>query len=72
MSRRHYGIPMHEPRPPSAAATRAAGWRGETLVGAIIAILIVLGFAVYEVSKTLTHAGNTSSDRTTDYAKQGH
>jgi hypothetical protein len=41
-------------------------------VGAIIAILIVLGFAVYEVSKTLTHAGNTSSDRTTDYAKQGH
>ena len=57
MTHRHYGIPVAKPRPTYSGPTRAAAWSGGAIVGAIIAVVIVLGFVVYEVSKIVTHAG---------------
>jgi hypothetical protein len=64
MTHRHYGLPVAEPRP---GPTRAAAWSGGAIVGAIIAVVIVLGFVVYEVSKIVAYSDNTatSAPRTT-------
>jgi hypothetical protein len=69
MTHRHYGLPVAEPRP---GPTRAAAWSGGAIVGAIIAVVIVLGFVVYEVSKIVTHAGyaTPSAPRTTREASR--
>ena len=67
MTHRHYGVPVAKPRPTYSGPTRAAAWSGSAIVGAIIAVVIVLGFVVYEVSKIVAHSGNTvtSAPRTT-------
>jgi hypothetical protein len=57
MTHRHYGVPVAKPRPTYSGPTRAAAWSG----GAIIASVIVLGFILYEVTKIVTHAGDTTS-----------
>ena len=61
MTHKHYGIPVAKPRPTSSAPTRAAAWRGGAIVGAIIASVIVLGFILYEVTKIVTHAVDTTT-----------
>jgi hypothetical protein len=53
--------PRSEPRPTYTAPTRAAAWSGGAIVGAIIATVIVLGFILYEVTKIVTHAGDTTT-----------
>jgi hypothetical protein len=72
MTHRHYGVPVAKPRPTYSGPTRAAGWSGGAIVGAIIAVVIVLGFVVYEVSKIVTHAGyaTPSTPRTTREASR--
>jgi hypothetical protein len=67
MTHRHYGVPVAKPRPTCSGPTRAATWSGGAVVGAIIAVVIVLGFVVYEVSKIVAYADNTatSAPRTT-------
>ena len=57
MTHRHYGLPVAKPRPTYLGPTRAAAWSG----GAIIASVIVLGFILYEVTKIVTHAGDTTT-----------
>ena len=59
MPHRHYGVPIAKRRPTYSGPTRAAAWSGGAIVGAIIAVVIVLGFVVYEVSKIVAHSGNT-------------
>jgi hypothetical protein len=72
MTHRHYGIPVAKPRPTYLAPPRAAAWSGGAIVGAIIAVVIALGFVVYEVSKIVTHAGyaTPSTPRTTREASR--
>jgi hypothetical protein len=67
MPHRHYGVPIAKRRPTYSGPTRAAAWSGSAIVGGIIAIVIVLGFVVYEVSKIVAHASNaaTSAPRAT-------
>jgi hypothetical protein len=67
VTHRHYGVPVTKPRPTYSGPTRAAAWSGGAIVGAIIAVVIALGFVVYEVSKIVAHARNTatSAPRTT-------
>jgi hypothetical protein len=60
MTHRHYGVPAANPRPTYTGETRAAAWSGGAIVGAIIAIVIVLSFALYELTKIVTHAGDTA------------
>jgi hypothetical protein len=38
----------------------AAAWSGGAIIGGIIAV-IVLGFVVYEVTKIVTHAADTTT-----------
>ena len=57
MPHRHYGVPIAKRRPTYSGPTRAAAWSG----GAIIASVIVLGFILYEVTKIVTHAGDTTT-----------
>jgi hypothetical protein len=61
MAHRHYGIPVAKPRPTYSGPTRAAAWSGGAIVGAIIASVIVLGFILYEVTKIVTHAVDTTT-----------
>jgi hypothetical protein len=61
MTHRHYGVPVAKPRPTYSGPTRAAAWSGGAIVGGIIAIVIVLGFVVYEVSKIVPHASTTGT-----------
>jgi hypothetical protein len=56
MPHRHYGVPIAKRRTTYSGPTRAAAWSGGTIVGGIIATVIVLGFVVYEVSKIVAHA----------------
>jgi hypothetical protein len=72
MTHRHYGVPVAKPRPTYSGPTHAAAWSGGAIVGAIIAVVIVLGFVVYEVSKIVTYAGNAkpSAPRTTGEASR--
>ena len=72
MTHRHYGVPVAKPRPTYSGPTRAAAWSGGAIVGAMIAVVIVLGFVVYEVSKIVTHAGyaTPSTPRTTREASR--
>jgi hypothetical protein len=72
MPHRHYGIPVGKPRPTYLAPTRAAAWSGGAIVGAIIAVVIVLGFVVYEVSRIVAHASTaaTSAPRTTGHGSR--
>ena len=72
MTHRHYGVPVAKPRPTCSGPTRAAAWSGGAIVGAIIAVVIVLGFVVYEVSKIVTYVGNAtpSALRTTGEASR--
>jgi hypothetical protein len=67
MTHRHYGVPAAKPRPTYSGPTRAAAWSGGAIVGAIIAVVILLGFAVYEVSEIVAYPDNTatSAPRTT-------
>jgi hypothetical protein len=67
MPHRHYGVPIAKRRPTYSGPTRAAAWSGGAIVGAIIAVVIVLGFVVYEVSKIVAYSDNTvtSAPRTT-------
>ena len=39
---------------------RAAAWSGGAIIGGIIAV-IVLGFVVYEVTKIVTHAADSTT-----------
>ena len=55
MAPRHYGLPAAKPHP-TYAVNRAAAWSGGAIVGAIIAVVIVLGFVVYEVSKIVAYS----------------
>jgi hypothetical protein len=61
MPHRHYGVPTAKRRPTYSGPTRAAAWSGGAIVGGIIAIVMVLGFVAYEVSKIVTHASNTTT-----------
>jgi hypothetical protein len=56
MPHRHYGVPIAKRRPTYSGPTRAAAWSGGTIVGGIIATVIVLGFVVCELSKIVAHA----------------
>jgi hypothetical protein len=58
MPHRHYGVPIAKRRPTYSGPNRAAAWSGGASVGGIIAIVIVLGFVVYEVSKIVAHASS--------------
>ena len=51
MTHRHYGLPAANPRPTYTEETRPAAWSGGAIVGAIMAIVIVLSFAPYELTK---------------------
>jgi hypothetical protein len=74
MTHRHYGVPVPKPRPTYSGPTRAAARSGGAIVGAIIAVVIVLGFVVYEVSKIVAYADNTatSGPRTTGDGNRPH
>jgi hypothetical protein len=61
MTHRHYGIPVAKPRPTCSAPTRATAWSGSAIIGGIIASVIVLGFILYEVTKIVTHAVDTTT-----------
>ena len=51
MSHRHYGVPVAKPRPAYTGETRASALSSGAIIGGIIAIVIGLGFVIYEVSK---------------------
>ena len=51
MTHRHYGLPAANPRPTYTEETRPAAWSGGAIVGAIMAIVIVLSFALYELTR---------------------
>ena len=57
MTHRHYGV----------RETKRATWRGNAFIWGIVVLMIVLGVALYGVSKTVTDAVNTtaSAPRTT-------
>jgi hypothetical protein len=57
MTHRHYGV----------RETKPATWRGNAFIWGIVVLMIVLGVALYGVSKTVTDAVNTtaSAPRTT-------
>ena len=64
MTRRHYGIRVPKARPTSAVQ-RAGAWSGDAFIWSIVVILIVLGFVLYGVSKTVTDDGqNDGFERT--------
>ena len=60
MTHRHYGVPAAKPCPTYTGETRTAAWNGGAIVGAITAIVIVLSFALYELTKIVTHARSTT------------
>ena len=66
MTHRHYGV--RETKPATQRGQALAGaWRGNAFIWGIVILMIVLGIALYGVSKTVTDAVNTtaSAPRTT-------
>ena len=61
MTHRHFGVPVSKSRRTYTGETRATAWSGGAIVGGIVAVVIVLGFIVYEVSKIVAHASNTAT-----------
>jgi hypothetical protein len=61
MTRRHYGIRVPKARPASTGPERAAAWRGDAFVWAIVVTLIVLGVVLCGVSKIVTDVANTTA-----------
>ncbi|MFZ2139301.1 MAG: hypothetical protein WAV78_20610 [Xanthobacteraceae bacterium] len=59
-SHRHFGVPGSKARR-TYTGHRAAAWSGGAIIGGIIASVIVLGFILYEVTKIVTHAGDTTT-----------
>ena len=59
MTHRHFGVPGSKSRR-TYTGHRAAAWSGGAIIGGIIAV-IVLGFVVYEVTKIVTHAADTTT-----------
>jgi hypothetical protein len=51
MTHRHYGV----------RETKPATWRGNAFIWGIVVLMIVLGIALYGVSKTVTDAVNTTA-----------
>ena len=64
MTRRHYGVRQTKPATNRGQAPR---WSGNAFIWGIVVLIIVLGVALYGVSKTVTDAANTttSAPRTT-------
>jgi len=60
MTHRHFGVPVSKSRRTYTGETRATAWSGGAIVGGIIAIMIVLGFVLYE-TKTVIHTGDTTT-----------
>ena len=60
MTHRHFGVPVSKSRR-TYAGHRAAAWSGGAIIGGIIASVIVLGFILYEVTKIVTHAADTTT-----------
>ena len=61
MTHRHFGVPGSKSRRTYSGPTRAAAWSGGAIIGGIIASVIVLGFILYEVTKIVTHAVDTTT-----------
>ena len=59
MTHRHFGVPGSKSRR-TYTGHRAAAWSGGAIIGGIIAV-IVLGFVVYEVTKIVTHAADSTT-----------
>ena len=59
MTHRHFGVPGSKSRR-TYTGHRAAAWSGGAIIGGITAV-IVLGFVVYEVTKIVTHAADTTT-----------
>ena len=64
MTHRHYGVRETKPATNRGQAPR---WSGNAFIWGIVVLMIVLGVALYGVSKTVTDAVNTtaSAPRTT-------
>jgi hypothetical protein len=64
MARRHYGLRQTKPATDRGEAAR---WSSNAFIWGIVVLMIVLGVALYGVSKTVTDAVNTtaSAPRTT-------
>ena len=64
MTRRHYGVRQTKP---ATNRDQARRWSGNAFIWGIVVLMIVLGVALYGVSKTVTDALNTtaSAPRTT-------
>ena len=60
MTHRHFGVPGSKSRR-TYTGHRAAAWSGGAIIGGIIASVIVLGFILYEVTKIVTHAVDTTT-----------
>jgi hypothetical protein len=58
MAHRHYGVRQTKPATNRGEAPR---WSGNAFIWGIIASVIVLGFILYEVTKIVTHAGDTTT-----------
>jgi hypothetical protein len=60
MSHRHFGVPVSKYRRTYTGHRAAAAWSGGAIIGGIIA-MIVLSFVVYEVTKIVTHAADSTT-----------
>jgi hypothetical protein len=60
MAHRHYGLRKTQPPASNTGPAPSGALSGGAIVGSIVAIVIVLSFIAYEVTKFVAHAGNTN------------
>jgi hypothetical protein len=61
MAHRHYGLRKTQPPASNTGPAPGGALSGGAIVGSIVAIVIVLSFIAYEVTKFVAHAGNTTT-----------
>jgi hypothetical protein len=70
MAHRPYGVRETKPPATDTGAAHSAAWSGGPILGATIAISVLLSFSIYEAAKMVTHSRDMRTLRATGEASR--